>query len=487
MKNKIFRLLLPILILCQCNKEFNPRNNVVTIFGKVKNINPSNKLNNLEFYASDYINKNNFNESFIIDSTGVFKFKFKLTKQQDISIAYNYLFKLIVKPGDSLYLEIDGNSKTNSSFLKGLRISGNSSEINKNLINFYLKNPLDYELLNKKSAELKAERFLKFKDSLYSLQENYIDKLLLDKTFSKPFLNWIEAEKLFAYPSSFSFFNLTKFKRNQTSTEIIDLSKYNLYDLGTVKPEHLINTQISNRLSLNILSYYMISKQAEIAKLPPNKSFNFLFLELKKENIESPFLTQLLFNEFATLYLNKQNIDMYVDNLELINDVLDNSIFKEPLTAKYEETKKNIIQPIKNKKIVVLEDDSKEILENILKTSKNKIVYIDNWASWCSPCIEEFKKNTPKLYSQFHNEVEFIYLCYKSDKEAWESIIKKYNIEGKHYFINKNQEKSLMKTLSIKGFPTYSIINKKGEIINSNSSLKPSNIETINILKELTK
>ncbi|SDR95491.1 hypothetical protein SAMN05216503_1502 [Polaribacter sp. KT25b] len=44
-----------------------------------------------------------------------------------------------------------------------------------------------------------------------------------------------------------------------------------------------------------------------------------------------------------------------------------------------------------------------------------------------------------------------------------------------------------MKTLSIKRFPTNSIINKKGEIINSNSSLKPSNIETINILKELTK
>ncbi|SDR95518.1 hypothetical protein SAMN05216503_1503 [Polaribacter sp. KT25b] len=219
-----------------------------------------------------------------------------------------------------------------------------------------MKNPLDYELLRKKRAELKAEKFLNFKDSLYGLQENYINKLLLNKTLSKPFLNWLEAEKLYAYPSSFSFFNLHKFKKNTTQTDIKDLSninlktdysKYNLFDLPTVKSEYLINGNISDNLSQNIFGYYMFSNQAEIAKLPVDKRFNFILLQIKKENIDRPFLTQILFIEFVSTYLNKKNTNVYENNLDLINDVLDNSIFKDSLLAKYKKIKKNIIIPIK--------------------------------------------------------------------------------------------------------------------------------------------
>ena len=65
-------------------------------------------------------------------------------------------------------------------------------------------------------------------------------------------------------------------------------------------------------------------------------------------------------------------------------------------------------------------------------------------------------------------------MCLKKKKELWINTVKQYNLKGKHYFIDVVTEAPLLNSLMIKSYPTYSIINKNGEILYSDNQFKPS-------------
>jgi thiol-disulfide isomerase/thioredoxin len=52
---------------------------------------------------------------------------------------------------------------------------------------------------------------------------------------------------------------------------------------------------------------------------------------------------------------------------------------------------------------------------------KGKTVYFDRWATWCSPCIEEFKYGESLHKFLNDNKIEFVYL--NSDKDIKDSVL----------------------------------------------------------------
>jgi len=144
--------------------------------------------------------------------------------------------------------------------------------------------------------------------------------------------------------------------------------------------------------------------------------------------------------------------------------------------------------PIENKNIKTAEFQSSQasgIIDEIVENAKGKVIYIDHWGTWCAPCINEFKESTPALVNKLHKDVEFIYMCYKSEEEQWKATISKFQLEGIHYFINDELIGDMRQLFAIEGFPTYTIINKKGEIIRSSSVYRSGNPETEKLLNSL--
>ena len=81
----------------------------------------------------------------------------------------------------------------------------------------------------------------------------------------------------------------------------------------------------------------------------------------------------------------------------------------------------------------------------------------------------------------------FIYLANGSPKEAWENVIKSYNLLGDnvvHYNLPDEQQRAVEQFLKVSGYPTYRLIDKEGNLLDVNADVR--NLEALeNVLKQL--
>ncbi len=106
-----------------------------------------------------------------------------------------------------------------------------------------------------------------------------------------------------------------------------------------------------------------------------------------------------------------------------------------------------------------------------LKDFKGKYVYIDVWATWCSPCKVEIP-HLKKLESELHEKnIAFVSICTFDEQVKWEAMVKAQELSGTQLFAPRDNE--FTKKYNIQGIPRFLLIDKEGNIIDSNAK-RPS-------------
>ena len=128
-------------------------------------------------------------------------------------------------------------------------------------------------------------------------------------------------------------------------------------------------------------------------------------------------------------------------------------------------------------------DKSINSLAELSSFFKDKTVYIDRWATWCSPCIEEFKYKESLHRFLNDNKIELVYL--NSDKDINDSVLYQFilshNLKGYHLRLNDSLKKDLTEQkIFIPLIPQFMIMDKSGSIA-ENSALRPSNGDSLYI------
>ena len=111
--------------------------------------------------------------------------------------------------------------------------------------------------------------------------------------------------------------------------------------------------------------------------------------------------------------------------------------------------------------------DGEKILRKLIEPYQGKLIYVDIWGTWCTPCRKNLKESWRVREALKDYDIVYLYLCNRSSEEAWKSVISEYNVTGEnvvHYNLPEDQQAAIEHYVGVNGYPTYKLIDKEGNI-----------------------
>lgn len=439
------------------------------IAGNVKNFPDSSRV--LRFTSFGVVK--DINQIAILDSLGNFSTEIELSNSQDVGLDYeNSFVTLYLHPSDSLYLNIDANLFKKDAY-PYYEITGNHSTTSINIRDYSISHtPFLFDPEYKLKYQMPLSEFMGDIKKHLSIEDSVLQKYYNRNKPTNEFMSW---ERNYILYNSFSLF-MNYFAINaKTHKEY----KAEIFNSGLFSRD---NSAISNSIYIWFLSQYPIMKYSAadsiamqlIKKHQIKDSFAWAISNLmknEKPGLSRDIMIYKLFDMFdgkhgfsikdgVALYEKyKPNIKSYITNKVLISRLSENISYFSNSGGK--ETISDLILKTKSESI-------SKFWKTLEGRNKNKILYLDFWATWCAPCRAQLPY-TIELSNYYKDKpVAIIMICLSSNKNDWREAKPKINNASDNYFFNKDESKIIEDELKISGFPTHMIIDKKGKLITEN-------------------
>ena len=484
---------------------------------------------NALFRSADY-------EVFSIDSLGKFKLSFELimpTYTNIISIGHR-VSSLYLVPGSNYSLKInekgdfllDGANAFLNQQLNDLRYKVRSNFKGHDLERMNLARSdsvhyNEYSAFLKMGSDKKVDFINNYSDSL-KIDPSVRDLIVIDAIYEQAWARILQRMIYFEdgrvvfkddLPNNFYEDILSNFPINHIEaaasrkymdylsnllSSIIERSRK---DTSTVIDYYSKNSSFSNReirlINRAFLGDTTVIRSAEFQQLTKenrselSKIFRRYTLEYLLETIpefKPGFGRDALISQcIDKYYLQDSYLSMSNANWNKIESLIDHQEIYKMLRkldnihkAQLDKTlnqEANLLDPI-------LASNSEEFYHQLFDQYKGKYVYIDFWATWCGPCKSEMAVSKQLQKNYEGKDIVFLYLCCASDKTSWTNYIKSEQLSGAHYFINHDEQNYLSSFFEIRGYPTYAVLDPKGNLIDNNPP-RPSSQNINNYLDDL--
>jgi len=449
---RFFYLLILIFCLssCQKGKEVNP---FVVLSGTVD----SEGVDYLTLFTNPrfkYHDQQEFELQLQVQKDGIFSDILELKEGHYLLQVGNNEVNLFLKPGYDLQLKLNDSN---------ISYEGKGAQENRYIIerdsliaqvggnNFY-----------KNFSKLPEEEFLKYADSLEKQRLQVINRhgnidLHLKKT-----------EKLWANVEKAHKFHNYSFTRETVDTSYLPSENY---------PHPLEELDINDEDLLNVGLFPMLI-YSHFGAIASDKGMDeWEYIVQDSFPITNSKIREVAF--YTSGIFSMKSFEKLEEFYEKSQSFIQDKEFKEAITKQFLALKE--LYPGKPAPDFTLRNIENEPVS--LKDFQGKIVYLDFWASWCKPCINEIPE-FKKLQKKYKNDkIVFVSIGIESKKENLQKLIEKYELNGIHLF-DLAKENEVKASYSVDAIPHYVLIDKFGDII-KNFSMKPSDPRIVNQLDSL--
>ncbi|BAO55596.1 TlpA family protein disulfide reductase [Nonlabens marinus] len=486
---KYFAVLLLTISLYACNKEEeaavdgSEKNTIIV--GRINGA-ESVDLHQLTAYAYDYLSTDYEEYSAELSANGDFRFDIPMTQAAELTIVGRTPFSVFAVPGDSIHISV--SSKEDIPPFNGrYQFTGDRQVANERLMVYKESFPLDVQQFYDSQEPDAMQAFLAYMDAGQKTLKDFNSEFLKDID-DDVLTNYIKAQENFYIPTTrLDFANYRSYYGLESPDADGAYYKF-IENIPAVKHEDLVNTGTMQRLIYNLTYHLRSEARATADGEMDDNDMDLKAIEIATAKKNTGLLYDYVIHDLVYASLNDHNIVVYEKAKEKINSRISEPRILESISSRYQEEKDLLKSPElpEGAELLTFESENPEnYLEEIVANANGKVIYIDNWATWCGPCKVEFKEASPQLHQKFEEDVEFIYLCHNSERRAYIPYIAQFKIKGKHYFLEDEASEVISRQINLEGFPTYTIFNKKGEIVQSDYIHRPSYPATTDLLTKL--
>ena len=498
MRFPLFIISLIFLLLQSCQNPKEPTevdyiNNTIEkeiiITGKILDFNPDTDDVFIKFGNNDLFDFQR-TEEVIVDDNGDFSYVFHNIYPGEYYLVYHSFISFYAFPGDSLFITIDKKftegHETYTSLYNCISFEGSYHQMT---IDFHEYNMFFRDSLFKPYEEYDAVKdfqTLEYKEYIKKRIEKYLieaQKYMDTVVVSEFFKEWRKHHILYR-----AYDDLMRYRWLHASRNNIERKGYVLPDIDEYMT--FLNDSIISNKNAIITRYYasfirecshFYSKDilcsdtlSQLMKLYKEKN-RFSAAKMRSRSIArhcSDYGRDLAMAQEYFWLLEIKDISAYE---QLIQDVpIKDSVILQLLDKEYQALRKHIKKPEFSDRINLQSVNNKwvgHLLDSIANKYKGKVLYIDFWAPWCSPCMGGIEYAQKLKHKYAKKDIVFIYFGVSCEKDKWKATISEKKIIGEHFYLENNQYSSLKKAFNIKiqGIPHYIIVNKKGVLVNSNA------------------
>ncbi len=408
----------------------------------------------------------NDSEFFPIAEDGHFQVRLEIDDYRTFQLGTDRRsFELFMVPGDSIYVTADGKDFRNSFQASGDRVEENAYLVEKDR-SYFESNMMDL-------FEKDKDEYFEVKNGFFTDQRKHFDQLEQAQKIHPCLLKLEEAYFEFA-PLSFDIYylNFQVFYNNMAIEEVdfpLEEMKAKLAEIDLGRSD-LLNEGSYTAIISHMLSEKTkeISKQDSTLQNSPegNERAAFLAMEelLKNPSVKDFFLFRRLMEnlQFRGLEAAQSSIDKFI---------AENQSPKLVTKLEKELKKWDAIMPGMEIPDFSFEDISGEMVQ--LSNLKGTLVYIDIWATWCKPCIEEHP-HWGQLKADYEGQpVSFLTISIDENKEAWEKMVISKNMEGLQWIAENAWRSDLNRHFMVNSIPRFILLDREGKIIDPNAA-RPS-------------
>jgi len=452
----------------------------IIVAGKIDNYDPSREV----VLA---VNRAGFMQESIqvkTDSTGSFTTTFESYIPTDAYLVYKANFLILLHLGDSLFVHFDGQYNDRQEILNTIKFGGNVAQTNQYAAKFqqmYFSNELfhDWDKKDRAVRNYDVEQYIQYLDTVQQKSKELYDQFVSENNPNAESRKWAQLileenhnHQLASYASGHRRAN------NMQPAWDVPLGFYDkLCNSLPINHSMFIASSALNTF-INVFDRYISNKlkysETDITTVVDKDSIR-IFSAI--EFVSDPLLLQLMLTMgFDMDFLFKQNINNYERFHDVVNKYIKEPFLREPLQKKYLQTKLMLESPQIYTETILKEAANLSInwlVDEIFQQNKDKVIYVDFWATWCAPCLAEFP-NSKEVEHEFKDtDVVFVYLCLESEENQWKATIDKFQLGGQHYHLSYKQSTEIRNLFDVRGVPEYLLIDKSGVIKEKGTHLRP--------------